>query len=551
MEKKWHKVWPVWVPKTYEVDRPTCEYIREWAELTPDGVALNFFGRRMSYRELNDLIDRFAAGLLDLGLLRGDRVAVHMENCPQFVIAYFGAQRAGGVVVPVNPMFKGAELEQEMNDAGIETYIGMDSLYGEVAAIRHKTSLRRAVLTSLADFLPPQPELPLPDESSCQKQSFADTIAFGDVVKDGEVGPVCNIGDLRKDLALLQYTGGTTGIPKGAMISHYAHASSTIGISYWYHLREDDVHLGVTPFFHVMGQVALMCSPLASGGSVVILPRFVPPLVAEAITRYHCTGWVAATTMIIALVNLPTIKEYDLSSLRYLWTGGSPVSVELQNALKVLMPKTFIGEGYGLSETITQGGASTPLHRYRPGFVGIPQMNVDMKIVDIETESRELGPNQEGEIVIRSATLMSGYWGKPEATKEMLRDGWLYTGDTGLMDEDGYVKFLGRTREMIKCSGFSVFPAEVEGLFYQHPAVKECAVIGVPDPYRGESPKAFVILKKECLGTVTEAEMLEWCKENMAAYKRPRSIVFREELPKSSAGKLLKRVLVEEERAAT
>jgi long-chain acyl-CoA synthetase len=230
-------------------------------------------------------------------------------------------------------------------------------------------------------------------------------------------------------------------------------------------------------------------------------------------------------------------------------TGGTPISLELQKQLKELIPRAAVGEGYGLSETISHGGAVTPLYRYKPGFLGIPQLN-DLKIMDLETGTREVGPSEEGEITIKGPAVMLGYWNNPEETKAVMRDGRLYTGDLGLMDEEGYVKILGRKRELIKCSGYSVFPAEVEALLYQHPAVKETAVIGVSDPYRGETPKAFIIIKPEYAGKVSEQEILDWCKDNMAAYKRPRLVEFREELPKSAAGKLLKRILVEEETRA-
>jgi acyl-CoA synthetase (AMP-forming)/AMP-acid ligase II len=547
MERRWHKVWPMWVPKTLEVEKPTSEYIRDWAELTPDRIALSFYGRDMSYRELNNMIDRAAWGLIGLGVKKGDRVALHMENCPQFVIAYFGAQRAGGAVVAVNPMFKGAELEFELNDAGVKTFIGLDVFYPEVEKIRGRTPLVNVILTSMKDFLPSDPLLPLPEEAKEEKRSFPDTIDFMTVIEQSKDSPICHVTDLKSDLALLQYTGGTTGTPKGAMISHHALATAALGFVHWYHFREDDVYLGVTPFFHVMGQAGLMATPLASGGQIIILNRFIPDVVAQAITRYRCTFWVGATTMIIALLNLPNVLEYDFSSFRCIWTGGATVSVELQKKLKELAPRAMIGEGYGLSEVISQGGACTPLFRYKPGFVGTPALNVDMKIMDQETGTRELGPNEAGEIVIKAAAMMTGYWNKPEETKEMLRDGWLHTGDTGLMDEEGYIKFLGRTRELIKSSGYSVFPAEVEDLLYRHPAIKEAAVIGVADAYRGESVKAFIVLKDNHVGKATEQEILDWSKENMAAYKRPRFIEFRKELPKSSAGKILKRVLVEEE----
>ncbi|MGB6065399.1 MAG: AMP-binding protein [Desulfomonilaceae bacterium] len=547
MGKRWYKVWPSWVPKSFLVDKPASEYVREWAALTPDRIALSFYGRDITYHELDRSIDAVAWGLVDLGVKKGDRVAVHMENCPQFVMAYFGIQRAGGVVVPVNPMFKQAELEHELNDAGTGTLFGLDSLYPEVEKVRSRTPLRNAILTSLDAYLPEKAVLAVPREAGTGGRSFPDTISFETFIQKSTSRPLCLVADLRKDLAVLQYTGGTTGIPKGAMISHYALSSATFVSLYWYHHRENDVFMGVAPFFHVMGQINLMCTPLASGAQVVVLSRFVPEVLAQAVAHYRCTYWVGATPMVIALLNLPNLKDYDLSSLRCLWTGGAPISTELQKKLKDMLPNTVVGEGYGMTETMSSGGTCTPLFRYKPGFVGIPEPNVDMKIVDQETGTKELGENEEGEIIIKADSMMLGYWNRPEETGQVLKDGWLHTGDIGLMDEEGYLKFLGRTRELIKCSGFSVFPAEVEDLLYRHPAVKEAAIIGVNDPYRGETPKAFIVLKEEYAGKVKEEEILEWCKDNMAAYKRPRIVEFRQDLPKSAAGKLLRRILAQEE----
>lgn len=546
MEKRWYKVWPPWVPKVLEVEDPISEYLREWAQMTPERIALSFYGRDITYKELNGMIDQFAWALVNLGVQKGDRIALYMENCPQFVISYFATHRAGGVVVPFNPMFKHAELEYEMNDAQAETLIALDYLYPEVGKIRDRVQLRNVILTSLRDYLPDKPVLPLPSEAKETKPSYPDTLNFVDLLNKSPSEPICNVTDMNKELALLLYTGGTTGLPKGAMISHYTLTISSVGAALWYHHREDDVHLGVTPFFHTMGQQQLMCAPLASGGRVIILARFVPDIVAKAIAQYRCTFMVVATTALIALLGMPDIKKYDFSSFRCIWSGGSPISVELQKKVKELAPKAVIGEGYGLTECVSQGGAITPLHRYKPGFVGIPHLN-DIKIVDLETGLKELPPNEEGEIIIKGAAVMEGYWNKPEETKEMLRDGWLYTGDIGLMDEEGYIKFLGRKRELIKCSGYSVFPSEVENLLYRHPAIGEVAVIGIPDLYRGESPKAFIILKLEYKGKVNEEEIIEWCKENMAAYKRPRIVEFKEELPKSAAGKILRRILKEED----
>ena len=552
MNHRWYAAWPAWTPRKIEVVKPVTEYMRSWAEATPDHVALSFYGRDVTYAALNNLVDRMAWTFKGLGVKKGDRVGVHMQNCPQFVIAYLGALRAGGVAVAVNPMFKGAELEYELADAGVETLVGLDYLYPEVQKVRSRTPLKNVLLTSLKDFLPEAPVFPLPDEALAERKVFPDTGDLMELLGRSPDGPIClvSVSDMKNSLAVLQYTGGTTGLPKGAMLTHYGIAFGAVGTMQWYRFREDDVFLGVTPFFHVMGQMTLMLSPLTAGGRVVLMDRFVPEAVAQAIGHYRCTFWVGATTMIIALLNLPNISDYDLSSLRLLWTGGAPISVELQNRIKELAPQAAVGEGYGLSETASHGGACTPPFRYRAGFAGTPQLGVEIKIVDEETGTREMAPNEPGEIIIKSPTTMLGYWNRPEETAEMLRDGWLYTKDTGLMDEQGYVKFLGRTREMIKCSGFSVFPAEVEHLLYAHPAVKETAVIGVNDPYRGTSPKAFIVLKDGYEGTVTEKDILDWCKENMAAYKRPKYVEFREALPKTAAGKLQKIVLEQEQQTA-
>lgn len=552
MEHRWFKFWPAWAPRTLEVgNMPTSEYIRDWARITPGRIALTFFGRDIAYEELNNLIDRMAWGLVDMNVKKGDRVALFMENCPQFVIAYFGIQRAGGIVVPVNPMFRSAEIEYEVNDAGAETLICFDTLYAEFEKVRDRTTIKNVIITTMSDYLPEKPTLPVPEEPQHGKTGFPDTFDFVDLLEKSSGKPICRVDDIRKDLALLQYTGGTTGTPKGAMITHHALASGCVGTMFWWHVTEYDVCLGVTPFFHSMGQVTLMGAPLVGGARILVFPRFIPKLAAQATMMYHVSYWVAAPPMIIGLLNLPDLANYDLSSFRCIVTGGTTIPVDLQEKLKKVSPNASIVEGYGLTETALQGGAATPIHQYRPGFVGIPALNSIMKIVDKETQSKELGPNEEGEILIKSVAIMQGYWNKPEATKEMLRDGWLYTGDIGLMDEQGYVKFLGRNRDLIKCSGFSVFPAEVEDLLFKHPAVKDAAVIGVSDSYRGESVKAFIVARDEQKGKITAQEIIDWCKENMAAYKRPRFVEFRDDLPKNAAGKLLRRVLVEEETRAS
>jgi len=548
MEKGSKKVWPPFLPRFFEIEKPVSETIRDWAEFAPDRIALSYYGRDLSYRELNESMDRFAQGLLGMGLEKGDRVALFMQNCPQFVISYFGTMRAGGVVVALNPMFKQAELEYEINDAGARILASLDYLYPEVEKIKSQVGLEHVVLTSLGDYAPEgDPALPLPPEARSVRPSFENTVDFVELLDRSPNTPVCNVDDLKEDLALLQYTGGTTGLPKGAMLTHHNLAYACTGTVYWYRHRYDDVHLGVTPFFHIMGMQQLMCTPLISGGRVVVLSRFDSRVTARAIELYRCTYWVTATTSLIAFLDMQDIEDYDFSSLRCLWSGGTPISVEIQNKIAKLAPNAIIGEGYGLTECVSHGGTVTPLLRYKPGYVGIAQLN-QVKIVDLETSQKDLPPGEEGEIVIKGPTIMKGYWNRPEETRDSMRDGWFYTGDIGVLDEEGYMKIVGRKKELIKCSGFSVFPSEVENLLFKHPAVSDVAVIGVPDPYRGESPKAFVVLKSDSQGRVSEEEIVAWCKENMSTYKRPRDVEFREDLPKSAAGKILRRVLSEGEK---
>jgi long-chain acyl-CoA synthetase len=544
--RQWEKAWPPHVTGTFEITKSLPELLRQVAEDSPERIAVSYYGRDISFGELNELIDRCAQTLIRFGLTKGDRVALFLQNCPQFIIAYFGTLRAGGVVVPLNPMFKQAELRQELQDAGCRVLVASDTLYPEAAKVRDMSVLEFVLITSLGDYCPPGATLTAPPEVLSPKQIFPHTEDFARQLEEASPLPTNRVGDIREDLALLQYTGGTTGTPKGAMITHHALASSVAAANNWFHHREEDVFLGVTPHFHIMGMVMTMCAPLLTGGRVVLLSRFTPGGVAQVITEHRVTAWVGAVTMLVAMLQLPDIRNYDLSTLRYICCGGSSFGPELKKKVWELAPRASIMEGYGLTESVCHGGAATPLGAHKSGFVGVPHGN-EVRIVDLETGERELPANQEGEIVIKGPLTFQGYWRRPKETAEAIRDGWVHTGDIGLMDEEGYVKILGRNRELIKCSGFSVFPVEVEDLLYQHPAVGEVAVIGVPDPYRGESTKAFVVLKQEFSGRITEQEIVTWAKENMSAYKRPREVEFCRELPKSGAGKILRRVLVDRE----
>ncbi|MFH1646191.1 MAG: AMP-binding protein [Chloroflexota bacterium] len=548
MQKPWSSVWDPRIPMVFKPRDSILRYFKDNVTATPGKVALSFYGYDVTYQELSRAIDRFAGGLSSLGVKKGDRVALFMQNCPQFVISYFGALQAGAIIVSLNPMFKSAELEYEINDSGAETLVALDYLYPEIKRAEGRIRLKNVILTSPGDYLPEKPGLPLPSEMEQPGKTFPQALDFLEFLKKSPVEAASRVGDLREDIALLQYTGGTTGLPKGAVITHYTLAHNAAAVPLWFGYTRDDVHTGVMPFFHVAGMVHSMCAALVSGGRLVILARFSPEVLAGAIEQYRCTVINTITTMYTALLDWPETGQYDLSSLRLVWEGGAPLPAAAEERLKRLLPKAFVGEGYGLTETLT-GGVNTPIPYRKPGYIGIPFLSTDIKIVDLETGLKELKPGEEGEVVIKGPCVMKGYWNKPEDTKQQIKGGWLYTGDIGKMDEEGFLAIVSRKKELIKCSGFSVFPSEIEDLLYRHPAIAEVSVIGVPDPYRGETPKAFVVLRPEYRGKTREEDILAWAKDNMASYKRPRILEFRDELPKSGAGKVLRRILVEEETA--
>jgi acyl-CoA synthetase (AMP-forming)/AMP-acid ligase II len=535
-----------YIPKTFKPQKSLLQYFKDNVKATPNRVALSFYGYDMTYQKLNQAIDQFAGGLISLGVEKGDRVALFMQNCPQFVISYFGALQAGAIVVSLNPMFKHAELEYEINDSGAETMVALDYLYPEIKRAGDRIKLKNIILTSLSDYLPKKPSLPLPPEMERPKTEFPEAADFLTFLHKSPAEPVSRITDLKEDIALLQYTGGTSGLPKGAIITHYTLAHNAAAVLLWFDYTKDDIHTGAMPFFHVAGMIHTMCAALVSGGRLVIIARFSPEVLAKAIEQYKCTVVNAITTMYTAMLEWPEIGRYNLSSLRIVWEGGAPMLAVTEEKLKQLIPQAFVGEGYGLTETLT-GGMNTRIPYRKPGYIGPPFISTKIKVVDLETGLKEVKPGEEGEVVIKGPCVMKGYWNKPEATEQQLRNGWLYTGDIGKMDEEGNIAIVGRKKELIKCSGFSVFPDDVEDLLYKHPAIAEVSVIGIPDPYRGETPKAFVILKPEYMGKIREEEILEWAKDNMAPYKRPHVVEFRDELPKSGAGKVLRRILLEEE----
>jgi len=546
MEKKWLNSWPDGMPRKLDVsNKPIYEFLRDNAQNHPEKAAIIYYGRQIEFRELDELSDRFAAALIDSGLKQGDRVCLYLENCPQFVIAYFGILKAGGVVVAANPMFKMDELFYELKDSGARIVLVLDHLYPMVEAVRKKVSLSQVIVTSYWDFLPQTPALPIHPSMQPPKAVFPHTLDFSDLLDKYKPEVPRPEIDTENDLALLQYTSGTTGLPKGAMITHHSLLFNTVGSAVWTGITKDDVHLSVLPFFHVTGMIHSMNRPIYTGTTNVMISRFDTETAIKAIHEFRCTTWVSITTMNVAVVNFPDIHKYNLTSLKHCSSGGAPIPREvLQKWRKIV--GTELVEGYGLSETISQTHVN-PTSNPRYGSVGLPHFGVDCRIVNVDTRE-ELPIGGEGELIIKGPMVTKGYWNNPEETEKVLQDGWLATGDIARMDQDGYFYIVERLKDMIKASGYSVFPAEVEALMYEHPAIQEVAVIGVPDPHRGENIKAFIILRPQLKGQVTEQEIIAWAKNKMAAYKYPRIVEFVDELPKTGSGKILKRALRERQR---
>jgi acyl-CoA synthetase (AMP-forming)/AMP-acid ligase II len=545
MEKLWIKSWPDGIPQKLDFpNKPLYEFLRDNTEKNPKKVAINYYGREIGFQELDDLSDRFAAALNDSDLKKGDRVSLYLENCPQFVIAYFGTLKAGGVVVAANPMFKADELLYELEDAGARIIVALDHLYPQVETVRKKIQLSRVIVTSYWDFLPENPGLPIHPSMQPPKAVFPRTLDFLDLLEKYEPEPLRPEINMENDLALLQYTSGTTGLPKGAMITHHSLLFNTVGSTVWSGITVDDVHLSVLPFFHVTGMIHGMNRPVYSGTTNVMLSRFDTGTAIKAISDYRCTVWISITTMNVAVVNFPDIHKYNLQSLRHCSSGGAPIPKEILQKWREIVGPELV-EGYGLSETISQTHVN-PISNPRYGSVGIPHFGVECRIVDMDTEE-ELPVGKEGELIIKGPMVLKGYWNNPVETEKAIKDGWFATGDIARMDEDGYFYIVERKKDMIKASGYSVFPAEVEALMYEHPAVQEVAVIGVPDPRRGENVKACIVLKPQHRGLVKNEEVVAWAKNKMAAYKYPRIVEFVDELPKTGSGKILKRALRERE----
>ncbi|MGH7256328.1 MAG: long-chain-fatty-acid--CoA ligase [Nitrospirales bacterium] len=516
--------------------------------------ALFFYGTWLSYRALDDLTTRFALSLQALGVEPGDRVAIMLPNCPQAFIAYYGALRAGAVVVLINPLFVAREIQTVVEDSGSGTILALDLFYPRVRDIARAGRVKRIILTSLREFLPPLRRLLYPLKLRLSGRAVhvnrrEPVLALQALLRKPPTDRPAILPVVKPDdLALLQYTGGTTGTPKGAMLTHRNLVTNTQQCRLWVPDFQEgrEVFLGVVPFFHAYGLSTCQHLAVMTGSTMILLPRFDVREALRAISRHRVSIFSGIPAMFMAMNDYPQVGRYNLRSLRVCLSGASPLHAEVRNRFERLTG-VKISEGYGLTEASPVTHCN-PVYGERPdGAIGVPFPDTDCRVVDQETGRRELPPGEVGELVVRGPQIMQGYWNKPEETAAVLRDGWLYTGDLVRQDRTGFFYLVDRKKDMIKSRGENVYPREVEEVLFTHPLVKDAVVVGIPDVHLGEAVKAFVVPVDG--QTLTEADLIAHCQQWLGRFKVPTRIEFRTALPRNLVGKVLRRVLREEEMA--
>jgi long-chain acyl-CoA synthetase len=527
VNRPWYKFYPKQAP--YEVEIPLLsiyELLERSAQKYPDCIAVIDGDLELTYSELKKASDRFAAALYLRGVGKGERIALMLPNCIEYIISYYAIHRLGGVVVQVNPVYQSSELEYILRDSEALWIIGHD---------HQMKKLEKAGLANQVRFI------------SANRNERTEDSLYSWMEEENNEPPSVDF-NLKEDLALLQYTGGTTGRSKGVMLTHFnlvanvlQDFSFTVNVL---HLQTPGERmLGLTPLFHVFGNARLNSS-VFTASTYITIDKFEINKVVDLIRKHRPTIFPGVPTMYIALLNHPDLTAKDLEFFKYCSCGSAPLPIEVIHKFE----QNFdiqISEGFGMSETSPTTHRNPVVGRRKPGSIGVPCPSTEAKIMDLENGTMELPPGHTGELVIKGPQVMKGYWKNPEETSVALRDGWLYTGDIATMDEEGYFYIVGRKKDLIIASGFNIYPIEIENVIYQHPAVAEACVFGIPDPYRGETVKVAIVLKKGM--RVTEEQIIEWCNERIARYKVPRLIEFREQLPKTMVGKILRRKLLEEE----
>lgn len=540
--KPWLKAIDPLVPQEFELPViPVYKFLTDSFEKFPNSVAIYYYGTEFTYSELESLTNKLANGLRKAGIEKGDRVVIHMDNCPQYIIAFFALMKLGAVVVQVGPMASAKELLTIVTDSTSKGIITLDFLVSKVQEIFDESSLEFIVAGYLHDYLPQSPfpcaPFGVPEIQPIPKAEniyiFTELLNQSSRFNSAEINP-------REDLAVLQYTSGTTGIPKGVMVTHYNITSyvTVAGILDYKTVEGQEVYPVSLPLSHNYAMFQTAVLPIHVGGKVVIMVRFHPDDALKTIHHLRCTVFRAVPTILTVLAQHPQLETYDLTSVRHWIVGGAPVPQKVVDIFKKVSGAN-VAEGYGLTET-TSGMIINRLYGQTLAGMGMPFMGTDIKIIDPDT-GEEMPIGEAGELLINGPTISSGYWQKPEETAKTFRDGWLYTGDLVRLTSEGVLQFVDRLKELIIVAGFNVYPNEVEHVIYQHPSVMEVAVIGMPDDRQGEVVKAVV--KRKPGFKVEEEELIAFCRENLSPYKVPKSIQFVEDFPRTAAGKILKRSL--------
>lgn len=536
---------------------PLFHFLEQSADKYPDSTALIFKGRNISYRELNELSDAVAAGLVANGFKKGDRSVVYMVNMPQFVIAFYGILKAGGIVIATNPLYTARELEHQLIDCGAETVFVMSLYYPLLKQVQEagKTRVQRIIVANIKEYLPAHLRLLFTlakEKSGGHRVSLQPgDMWFQDFLAAGRQSPKPEVKVSPDDIALLQYTGGTTGLSKGAVAQHRNLVANTLIIREWLSDTTEgkEVWLTAIPLFHSFGMIVAMSFGIMAAGSLVLIPdpRDQDDLLSS-INKYRPTIFPGVPALYVAINNNPDVAagRYDIKSIRICVSGSAPLLAETKQKFESLTGGKLV-EGFGLTEAHVVTHCNPIYGENRTGSIGLPLPNVQCRIMDPEEGEEEMPVGEIGELVVKSPSIMQGYWQMPTESANTLRDGWLFTGDIARMDEQGYFYIEDRKKDMIIAGGFNIYPREVEEVLATHPAVMEVAVAGVTDPKRGETVKAWIV--KRSGDDTTEEDIINWSKELLAKYKYPRLIEFRDELPRTTVGKVLKRELVQETEA--
>ncbi|MBC2744032.1 MAG: long-chain fatty acid--CoA ligase, partial [Desulfosarcina sp.] len=546
LAKPWLTHYEAGVPEHVQYENiclPDC--LKQSAKAFPDKMALTFQGYQISFGKLNEMVDRFAACLTDFGVKKGDSVAILLPNVIPCVVACYAILRIGAITVMNNPLYSDRELEHQFNDSGSKVLITLDLLGNRMIDLRPKTAIKQIVYTSIGDYLPFPKNILFPLVG--KKKGLAADVKPADnlykwkmILNQFEPNPP-QVDLTFEDVAMYQYTGGTTGVSKGVMLTHGNLSKQVQHVTAWFpKFGSDEIMLGALPFFHVFGLSTAMNLAIFKGWGNILIPKPQPPQLLEAISKFKPTFAPLVPTMYIGMLEDPNIEKTDLTSIKGCFSGSAPLPLEVISEFEKRTGAVIV-EGFGMTESCPVTHINPFDGKRKVGSVGIPISDTECRIVDLSDGVTDVPVGETGELLVKGPQVMKGYWNRPDATAETITDGWLHTGDIAKMDEDGYFYIVDRKKDMIISGGFNVYPRDIEEVFFEHPKVMEATVIGIPHPKRGEAVKVFVVLKEG--QTATTEELLKYCEDKLAKYKWPTEIEFRKDLPKTNVGKVLKKDL--------